>query len=124
MKPRIVIILVGISTLTASLALSMKLFSQTQPSIRGTVTDQSGALLPGVHVMAVQSDGSLTSVLTNEIGGYAFTGLSAGVYSIRADLSGFQTETRGIEFRPSSPARLDLTMKLFSEPSSPSTLSS
>lgn len=63
--------------------------------IVGTVTDQSGAILPGVSITITHlGTNAVREVLTNEAGGYTAPGLSAGEYRIEARLSGFRTEIR------------------------------
>jgi hypothetical protein len=60
----------------------------------GTVTDASGALIPGVEVKAANVDtGVASTTVTNETGTYNFPSLLPGKYTITAALPGFQTET-------------------------------
>ena len=65
--------------------------------ITGTVTDQSGAVLPGVSVTLKSVERASTrSTVTNAQGEYVFAGLVPGNYEVTADLSGFskkQTRT-------------------------------
>ena len=61
-------------------------------SLRGRVTDGSGAALPGVTVTAASAavmGGSLTAVTSGE-GLYRFPSLPPGVYAMRMELTGFQ----------------------------------
>jgi hypothetical protein len=60
-------------------------------SIVGTITDESGAVMPGVTVTATQAatDVAATAV-TNERGQYSFPNLKIGRYSVAAELSGFR----------------------------------
>ena len=60
--------------------------------ISGTVTDQSGAVLPGVEVMATQTEtGVVRSAVTNESGSYALPNLPIGPYKLEASLPGFRS---------------------------------
>jgi hypothetical protein len=60
-------------------------------SIVGTVTDQSGAVLPGATVTATQDDtGIVSTAVTNAAGQYVFPGLKVGRYTIAAELQGFK----------------------------------
>ncbi len=60
--------------------------------ISGTVTDQSGAILPGVEVTVTQVDTGLRrSVPTGETGSYVLTTLPIGRYRLEASLPGFRT---------------------------------
>jgi len=71
------------------------LAQRTTGDIRGVVTDESGAVLPGVTVTlrgsAVQ--GTPTAV-TNESGVYRFPNLAPGTYEITAELASFATKTQ------------------------------
>jgi outer membrane receptor protein involved in Fe transport len=61
--------------------------------ITGTVTDQSGAVLPGVNVTAKSVErATVRSTVTNAQGEYVFASLVPGQYEITAELSGFATK--------------------------------
>jgi hypothetical protein len=61
-------------------------------SISGSVSDASGALIPGVTVTATNTQtGVATAVLTNESGTYNFASLQPGTYKLTSELPGFQT---------------------------------
>lgn len=58
--------------------------------VSGTVADESGAVLPGVAVTAVQvATGLKRSTTTQNSGAYLFTALPIGIYEVRAELQGF-----------------------------------
>ena len=60
--------------------------------LSGRVTDESGAVLPGVTVTATQTNTGLTrTVLTNENGTYVLPNLPTGPYRLEAMLQGFRT---------------------------------
>lgn len=60
--------------------------------VTGTVTDQSGAVLPGVTVNLKSVDRAATrSTVTNAAGEYVFASLVPGAYEVTAELSGFST---------------------------------
>ncbi|HSL20646.1 MAG TPA: carboxypeptidase regulatory-like domain-containing protein [Vicinamibacterales bacterium] len=67
----------------------------TSGSINGTVTDNTGAVLPGVTVTATSPAllGSQTGV-TNEQGAYRFPSVPPGVYKLTYELTGFSTVVR------------------------------
>jgi hypothetical protein len=70
-------------------------------SLSGTVNDSSGGVLPGATVTLVNelSADSRNSV-TNEEGNFVFAAVPPGTYTVKVELSGFQTiETRGIVLR-------------------------
>lgn len=63
-------------------------------SIRGTVTDQSGAGVPDVTVKASNiATGVTQTVTTASDGSYSFLQLAVGDYNVTADKSGFETFT-------------------------------
>src|SRR5712691_5948300 len=63
--------------------------------LSGRVTDESGAVLPGVTVTATQTDTGLTrSVTTDEKGTYVLPNLPTGPYRLEAALQGFRTYAR------------------------------
>jgi carboxypeptidase family protein len=60
--------------------------------ISGTVTDQSGAVLPGVEITATQTDtGVNRTTVSNETGAYVLPNLAVGPYRLEASLPGFRT---------------------------------
>ncbi|MGH2399823.1 MAG: carboxypeptidase-like regulatory domain-containing protein, partial [bacterium] len=60
--------------------------------LSGRVTDESGAVLPGVTVTVTQTDTGLTrTVVTDETGSYVLPNLPTGPYRLEAALQGFRT---------------------------------
>ncbi len=81
-------------------------------SISGTVSDDQGALLPGVTVTLAGSDRS-ASVVTDEAGRFRFLNLAPGAYTVTVALQGFTTVKReGIEVRVGANADLPIRMGL------------
>jgi outer membrane receptor protein involved in Fe transport len=67
--------------------------AQESGKITGTVTDQSGAVLPGVNVTLKSVERASTrSTVTNAQGEYVFAGLVPGQYEVTGELSGFSTK--------------------------------
>src|SRR5262245_39700652 len=63
--------------------------------VNGNVTDQTGSVLPGVTITLTQeSTGLQRTVVTNESGRFVIPAVTPGQYTVRAELSGFQTQTR------------------------------
>jgi hypothetical protein len=70
-------------------AVSQGLFA----TVGGTVTDSSGALIPGVTIRATNIDTQVVATtVTNEAGAYNFADLLPGKYTLTAALPGFQTK--------------------------------
>src|SRR5262249_49075699 len=67
-------------------------FAQATAQISGAVRDQSGAVLPGVEITAVQIDTGVTrTTITNETGSFVLPNLAIGPYRLEAALPGFRT---------------------------------
>src|SRR5213594_2667072 len=71
---------------------SSPVWAQATAQISGGVRDQSGAVLPGVEIIATQTDtGVLRNAVTNETGSYVLPNLAVGPYKLEAALPGFRT---------------------------------
>ena len=83
------------SVMVLALLLSSPAFAQTTGSINGTITDNSGAILPGVRVTATSPAlmGAQVAV-TNEQGQYRFPSVPPGTYALKFELAGFSTVNR------------------------------
>jgi Carboxypeptidase regulatory-like domain/TonB-dependent Receptor Plug Domain len=106
---------VWLFAIAALVSAPMNVWAQrTTGDIRGVVTDESGAVLPGVTVTlrgpAVQ--GTPTTV-SNESGVYRFPNLAPGVYSVTAELAGFATKAQtGIQVGLGSTADVGVQMSV------------
>ena len=69
-----------LAVLSLHFVLSIPVFAQTSnATLGGTVSDATGALIPGVSVTATNvATGIVTTVLTNEAGAYQFASLQTG----------------------------------------------
>src|SRR5205809_7990628 len=87
----------------------------TEASIIGRITDQSGAVLPGVRVTATSAAlqaGQVTGE-TNEVGEYRLSPLPIGVYEVAYELSGFQSVRRQeIRLTVGFTARVDVQLRV------------
>ena len=74
------------------LLLSLSAFAQTSnATLGGTVSDSTGALIPGVSITATNTQtGVVTTVISNEAGAYQFASLQPGSYKVSAELGGFK----------------------------------
>src|SRR5215813_2458161 len=67
-------------------------WAQATAQLNGRVTDESGAVLPGVTVTATQTDTTLSrAVVTDAAGNYVMTNLPTGPYRLEMMLQGFRT---------------------------------
>ena len=78
-------------------------------SIQGTITDSSGAAIPGAHVKVFNPGTGLSrTISTNDLGGYIASELPLGTYNITVEKDGFGTTTlTGIPVNVGSPTRAD-----------------
>ncbi len=95
-------------------ALATNSSAQVSASIGGTVSDTTGALIPGVDVTATNvNTGISTTQLTNEAGAYQIPSLQPGTYRLRASLPGFQTATReNIQLSQSQQVRFNFMLQV------------
>ena len=67
-------------------------WAQATAQLNGRVTDESGAVLPGVTVTATQTDTAFSrTVVTDETGAWAMPNLPIGPYRLEISLQGFRT---------------------------------
>ena len=99
--------------LLVGLPLSEAVGQTTNGSFRGTVTDQSGAAVPGARVQITNTGtGVSLEAVTNGSGEYVVPSVPPGVYNIRLSMQGFETlESQGVTLLVNQNATLDLTMK-------------
>lgn len=83
-------------------------------SITGTAVDPSGAVVPGVKVVATNTgtNGTFTAV-TNDAGIYNLVFLPAGIYTVEAELQGFKKLTLGpFKLEVNQIARMDIKLEI------------
>lgn len=80
--------------------------------IEGTVTDPTGAVVPGAKIDITNTNTGFTrSVETDANGFFRFTVLPLGAYSLKAEAKGFQTATRdGIIVNAGSTATVNIPL--------------
>jgi hypothetical protein len=95
------------------LFLSLPCLAQTFGEITGEVKDSTGAVIPGVTVIAQnKSTNASRTVVTNNAGVYSFPALPPGTYTIKTEIDGFKTATRDIALQVQQTARLDFALEL------------
>jgi len=106
MKRSLSLVTLGVlvTLLTATTA-----WAQATAQMSGTVTDDTGGVLPGVTVTATQTNQGLTRVaVTDGTGTYVLTNLPTGPYQIEVGLQGFQTYVQtGIVLQVGDTASID-----------------
>src|SRR6187431_2554419 len=67
-------------------------FAQGTAQLNGRVTDESNAVLPGVTVVATQTETGFTrTVVTDETGAWVMPNVPIGPYRLEISLQGFRT---------------------------------
>ncbi|MDQ3280657.1 MAG: TonB-dependent receptor [Acidobacteriota bacterium] len=96
--------------LVLTLLVASVAFAQTTSTLVGTVTTD-GSPLPGatVTITSPNMQGSRTTV-TGDAGGYSFTGLPPGTYTVRFELQGMRTATRTTQIGVGQTGRADATL--------------
>src|SRR2546425_6140090 len=89
-------------------------FGQTFGEITGVVTDPAGGVVVGAAVTVTNPATNLTrTATTNNSGNYTFPSLLPGIYSVKAEMQGFQGEIRnGVELQVQQVARLDFQLRV------------
>ncbi len=103
--------LVVVALLAASL-LPTALFAQLETAqIVGTITDQSGAVVPKAKVTITSvGSGAERTTATDDTGGYIVTNLLPGLYKVTVEASGFAKTERRVQVTVGSRVALDITL--------------
>jgi hypothetical protein len=83
-------------------------------AVTGTVSDPSGAIIPGAQVSLVDATGATVATTTTDASGsFRVLAPQSGAYSVMASLAGFQTATAAVTVASSgSPAALTITLSV------------
>ena len=104
-----------VTVLLGSLFLATAGFAQEgiNATLGGTVSDPTGALIPGVEVTAKNiATGVTSTTLTNESGTYRFPSLQPGSYEAGASLTGFRIQTFRLSLGTSQNIRQNFTLQV------------
>lgn len=82
-------------------------------TIRGRITDPSGAVISQATVLAATADGRSVTVVTNHQGIYEFKGLAPGSYTVTAVAQGFATDQEeGVNVVAGQTQQLDIALQI------------
>ena len=82
-------------------------------SLRGSVSDAQGALIPGVVVSVTNVDTTvMRSTISDDTGAYAFAQLPPGTYKIQAELPGFSTFKAQVRLQIDTPLALNIKLEV------------
>ena len=89
-------------------------FAQGLAGVTGSVSDPTGAVIPGVEVTVTNAGtGASRTVITNETGTYSVAQLPPGTYNISASLPGFSTKSvNGVNLRVDETIVLNLPLEV------------
>lgn len=105
--------LLTVSGIALFLSLPPGAMAQQTATVIGTVSDATGALIPGVEVTATNNNtGISTTRVSGETGSYTLQSLQPGPYTITASLSGFSDATRQVNLTPNQTFRFNFTMQV------------
>src|SRR6185295_4987749 len=94
-------------------AMALPAFAQkTTATIRGTVTDATGAVVPGANV-TVRSEGAgfTRPAVTNSAGVYTFAELPVGTYTVEVALTGFKSSVvKGVTLNVADVREVDVQL--------------
>src|SRR5262245_55213335 len=102
------------AVLFLSISQPVHTFAQVNAILGGTVSDSSGALIPGVEVTATNiNTGIVSTRVTNETGNFEFPSLQPGAYKLSAALTGFQSATyNNVQLSQGQQVRLNFTLQV------------
>lgn len=89
-------------------------FAQSAGSLRGTVSDSTGAVVPGANVVLTDEATSFSrQAVTDSTGGYYFATVDRGEYTLRVELAGFKTyQASGVRLASSGTVSVDVVLEL------------
>ncbi len=102
-----------VAVLALSVCISSHLSAQGLGSINGTVTDASGAVVPGAEVTATQvGTGILSTTTSGNQGNFVFPILAPSVYNITAKRAGFEVyNEKGVALRADNAVTVNIVLK-------------
>jgi hypothetical protein len=97
-------------SLFLSLLFSAALFAQTA-TLRGVITDESGAIVPGAKVTLRPASGTASTAVAGDDGAYSFTVINPGEYVVEASAPDLAVAPLKIVIRPGAQT-LNLQLKV------------
>jgi hypothetical protein len=95
-------------------ALALAQGGATTATVRGTVTDTSGGVLPGATITMTDTGTKASrNVPSDDRGGFLFSGLFPGTYTVKVELQGFKTyEQTNLVLSPGDTRGVDVAMEV------------
>src|SRR5215813_8394333 len=99
-------------SLFLTLTVALVAAQQTRGTLRGSITDELGAVIVGANVTLTDANGAQKKTTTNGEGVYNFAGLAPGKYKVQASAPGFAlSENKDVNITAARQT-LDLTLKV------------
>jgi iron complex outermembrane recepter protein len=96
--------------------LPMAALAQTAGRVMGVITDQSGAVLPGVTVnIKADVSGTTDSTVSDAKGHYEFANVAAGAYELSFELEGFAHQAIKVVVTAGQPISMDAKLQIGSQ---------
>ncbi len=80
--------------------------------IQGTVTDESGAVIPGANVSVIAPNGVEKKAGTDASGSYSVVGLAPGTYTVRVLTTGFAKFEKAVSISAAQTITVDAPLKI------------
>ncbi len=103
-----------VAAIVLALFLPTLAHAQATATVRGTVSDTSGGVLPGATV-TVTDEGTkaVRTAVSDDRGGYLFSGLFPGTYTVKVELQGFKTyEQTSLTLSPADTRGVDVSLEV------------
>ncbi len=111
LRSLIFIIVIAFMTLSAELVPRVASAQSTFGTFTGTITDQSGAVIPGATITVTSTaTGAQRTTVTAVSGDFQLVNLDAGIYRVTAHLDGFGDATRDVELLARQIVRVNLQL--------------
>ena len=103
-----------LALLLVGLSFGLALGQGDRATVVGTVSDSTGAVIPGAEVYMTQvATNDVHSSLTSDTGQYAISALTADVYELRVTMPGFKTEVQtGLKVDVGQVYRIDIELSV------------
>ena len=105
---------VSLFLLLFGLSFSITLAQGDKAIVVGTVSDTTGAMIPGAEVYMTRAEtNEVFSAMTSDTGDYAFRALVSGNYELKVSMPGFKTEVRsGLKLDLGQTYRIDMALNV------------
>ena len=118
--------MIWVCSLVALLIANTSIISaqSTFATVTGTVTDPTGAVIPGATIVITNKRTQVArTVVSDPEGNYLIANLDPGLYNVEMDVKGFAKATRSVDLLARQIVRIDVRMELslihISEPTRP-----